>query len=206
MIRVKCCNNSEHIENFESPDYGDDLIEHQEQHRRLLGWGGGGWGSTIGLNFDILDTTAVVSPVDPSLCCHLTSSGTSIRCERDGVHLSREVYMDEASAIVEAVTGCGGVNVGDSASNGSDSSKRKHPDSVVTLPLSKRGRGSGSRPPVARWLRGEAEPHNSRCSGWGRGAGGSGRGFGGGGCRGGFWRTRAEGWPWMECLGRGHHW
>ncbi len=98
-IRVKCCNNSEHIENFESPDYGDDLIDHQEQHRWLLG--GGGWGSAIGLNFDILDTTAVVSPVDPSLCCRLTRSGTSIRCERDGVHLSREVYMDVASAIVD---------------------------------------------------------------------------------------------------------
>jgi hypothetical protein len=93
----KCCNDPCHIENFGSNDYFDDLTEFQDQHRRLLG----GWGVSIGLNFDILDLTAVVGPVEPILGKRTTSCGASIWAEGDHVHMSREAYRDAANAIVE---------------------------------------------------------------------------------------------------------
>jgi hypothetical protein len=141
------------------------MQEHQDLHGRLPG----GWGTSINLNFDVLDATAVVGPVDPSLGGRLTSSGTSIRCEQDGVHLLRDAYKDVAAAITEIASGCGTVDIDDSASNSTDSTKRKQPDSVITLPRgppSKRGRESVL--PAAGWLRGEAETGGS--------GGGSGRG------------------------------
>jgi hypothetical protein len=39
----KCCSNAAQVENFNSVEYKDELIEFQDQHRRILpGWGGGG--------------------------------------------------------------------------------------------------------------------------------------------------------------------
>jgi hypothetical protein len=128
----KCCNEPNHIDNFNNSDYGDDLTEFQDQHRRLLG----GWGVATGLNFDILDLTAVVGPAEPILGKRTTSGGASIWADRDNVHLSREAYMDAASAIVEIATGCGNSEPGESASStgSSDVHKRKQPESVVTFP------------------------------------------------------------------------
>jgi hypothetical protein len=40
-VLEKCCSEPSHIENFNNDDYGDDLTDFQDQHRRLLG----GWGS-----------------------------------------------------------------------------------------------------------------------------------------------------------------
>jgi hypothetical protein len=128
----KCCNDPNHIDNFNSSEYGDDLTEFQDQHRRMLG----GWGIATELNFGILDLTAVVGPVEPILGKRTTSGGASIWAEGDNVHLSREAYMDAASAIVEIATGCGNTEPGDSASSTgtSDAHKRKQPVSVVTFP------------------------------------------------------------------------
>jgi hypothetical protein len=47
-------------------------------------------GTGVGLNYDILDTMAVVGPMVPALRNRRASSGKSIWCEGDGVHLSRE--------------------------------------------------------------------------------------------------------------------
>jgi hypothetical protein len=90
----KCCDDPKHIDNFNSSDYRDDLNEFQDQHRRLLG----GRGVTTGINFNILDLTAVVGPIEPTLGNRKTSGGASIWADGDNVHLSREAYMDAASA------------------------------------------------------------------------------------------------------------
>jgi hypothetical protein len=132
-VLEKCCNEPTHIDNFNNDDYGDDLTDFQDQHRRLLG----GWGVSVGLNFDILDLTAVVGPVEPTLGKRTTSTGALIWSEGDSVHLSREAYMDAANAIIEIASGSGNTGLGDSVSSAgtSDSIKRKQPDSVVTLPF-----------------------------------------------------------------------
>jgi hypothetical protein len=85
-VLEKCRNDPNHIDNFNNDDYGDDLTDFQDQHRRLLG----GWGVSLGLNFDILDLTAVAGPVEPTLGKRTTNTGASIWSEGDSVILSRE--------------------------------------------------------------------------------------------------------------------
>jgi hypothetical protein len=145
----------------------------------------GGWGVATGLNFDILDLTAVVGPVEPILGKRTTSGGASIWADGDNVHLSREAYMDTASAIVEIATGCGNTKPGDLASSAgtSDSHTRKQPESVVTFPsqpVKKRGRIDR---PGAGWMRGEEDRGRvSRISSW---------------------RASARGWSHRPCSGLG---
>ncbi len=88
----------------------------------------------MGDNYDLLDTTAIVSPMVPLPGNHLTSSGHPIWCEEDGVHLSTEAYSDVAGAIADAANGGEEIAAGESASDGSDSATRRRLDSVVTLP------------------------------------------------------------------------
>jgi hypothetical protein len=114
----------------------------------------------MGLNYDILDTTAVVRTMEPAIRDRDTSGGHSIWCERDGVHLSREAYINIAGAIIEATVGFGGSDVDEAAGGSYESSKRRQQNSVVTLPAppppQKRGHGPGE-PNEAGWLRGEAD-------------------------------------------------
>ncbi len=181
----KCCNDSSHNDNFNSAEYGDDLTEFQDQHRRLLG----GWGVATGLNFHILDLTAVVGPVEPILGKRTTSTGASIWADGDNNHLSREAYMDAASAIVKIATGCGNTGPGDSASNAgtSDSHKRKQPESVVTFPSQPLKKRVGTDRPGAGWMRGEED------RGRDRGRAGSSP----------AWRARSRGWSFGPRSGSG---
>jgi hypothetical protein len=164
-----------------SNEYGDDLTEFQDQHRRLLGR----CGVAIGLNFEILDLTAVVGPVEPILGKRTTSSGASIWAEGDNVHLSREAYKDAANAIVEMATSCGNTVPRDSASSTetSDSLKRKQPESVVTFPAQPAKRRGGNETPGAGWMRGEADRGRA--------------------CNAPSWRARARGWPYRPRSGNG---
>ncbi len=125
-------------------------------------------GVSVGLNFDILDLTAVVGPVEPALGNRMTSVGTWIWSEGDSVHLSREAYLDAANAIVELAAGSGNTGPGDSASSTgtSDTSKRKQPDSVVTLPFQQQKKRHKENRISAGWIRGEEDRRSIR----GRGA------------------------------------
>ncbi len=153
-VASKCCTDPMHIENFNSSEYDDELLECQDQHRRLLGT----WGATVGLNFEICDPTSVVNNTEPMLRHRTTSTGSLLWCATDGVHMTVDAYADLAHAIMEASEG--GVD-GDAASCSSGSSKRKLPDSVITLPLPGPGAPKRSRlhGPVrpAGWLRGIPE-------------------------------------------------
>jgi hypothetical protein len=93
----KCCADPKHIENFEKADFEDDLLEAQDQHRRILTT----WGAACGLNFNIIDPSAIVHPMEPLLRRRLTSGGASLWCHGDPVHLSPEAYRDLAGAITE---------------------------------------------------------------------------------------------------------
>jgi hypothetical protein len=155
-------------------------------------------GVSVGLNFDVLDLTAVVGPVEPALGNRMTSAGTSIWSVGDSVHLSREAYLDAANAIVELASGSGNTGLGDSASGTgtSDTTKRKQPDSVVTLPFQQPKRRPKENRASAGWMRGEEDRRTNRGRGgpptaWGRGRRpgygptyGTGRGWSGRGHRG----------------------
>jgi hypothetical protein len=38
-VRTKCCDDPSHITNFESENYEEELMDFQEQHRKILGGG-----------------------------------------------------------------------------------------------------------------------------------------------------------------------
>ncbi len=134
-----------------------------------------GWGVTTGINFHILDLNAVVGPVEPTLGNRKTGGGASIWAEGDIVHLSREAYMDAASAIVKLATRCGSIELNDSASSSgtSDTPKRKQPESVVTFPAPPTKKRGGENRLCAGWMRGEADRGGTnRGPPWRGGAGG----------------------------------
>jgi hypothetical protein len=93
----KCCADPNHNENFEKADFEDDLLDAQEQHRRILS----AWGAAGGLNFDIIDPSAIVHPMEPLLRRRLTSGDAPLWCQGDPVHLSPEAYRDLAGALTE---------------------------------------------------------------------------------------------------------
>jgi hypothetical protein len=163
-VLEKCCNDPAHIENHSNMDFDEEISEYQEQHRRVLV----GWATTRGLDFSVMDPTAIVNPTEPLLRNQTTSGGTSIWCTGDPVHLSRGAYKDLAMAVQEAHEGADVEGESASVSSGTGhqmpgsgsgsrgstygSEKRRTPDAVVTIPeTSKRGRYT--RPPAtAGWL------------------------------------------------------
>jgi hypothetical protein len=155
------------------------------------------WGTADGLNYDLIDPTSNGNPTEPTVRSRITSTGGSLWCQEDGVHLSREGYQDLAWAIREAADS---EFVTNDMSCSSDGSKRKRSDSIVTLPrtpLPKRGRGGGT-PSVAGWLRGVADLGRSN-----RGPGGPAHLPAKGGCERGRGRGRF-GWrrSWRGRSGR----
>ncbi len=187
-----CCADPNHVENFEKADFEDDLLEAQEQHRRILS----AWGVAGGLNFDIIDPPAIVHPMEPLLRRRVTSGGALLWCQGDPVHLSPEAYRDLAGALREE--GDGSVFGGPSVSTSSEGTKRKIPDSVVTKLVTlnaKRGK-KANRITTAGWLTGSPPVPSALGRVWrGRGNRGESRG-------GGRWapRWRRFGyhgrWPW----------
>jgi hypothetical protein len=86
----------------------------------------------MGLNYNLIDPTSKVNPTEPTLRS-VPSGGHSLWSADEGVHLAWEAYRDLAAAIAEmAESG----DADDNLSYSSERSKRKHPDSVVTLPRS----------------------------------------------------------------------
>ncbi len=123
--------------NISGPEYDEELLDFQDQHRKILAT----WGTTNGLNYDIIDPTCSVNPTEPSLRNRFTSSGDSLWGPGDGVHLSPGGYQDLAWTIGEAADSDLST---DGMSSVSEGSKRKRPESVVTLPpalRAKKGRG-----------------------------------------------------------------
>jgi hypothetical protein len=211
-VLEKCCNDPSHIENHSNVDFDEEISEYQEQHRRVLV----GWATSKGLDFTVMDPTAIVNPTEPLLRNRTTSGGTSIWCTGDPVHLSQDAYRDLAMAVQEAHDGadaegdsaslaggtgrrfqCSGSGSGSHGSSFA-SEKRRIPDAVVTLPTPvtpKRGRYT--RPPVAAgWLRGvSSRGHGASANSYSRGMGvGRGRSGGAHGHRGqiGHWPKRGR--------------
>jgi hypothetical protein len=141
------------VTNISGPEYDDELLDFQDQHRKILAT----WGTVNGLNYDIIDPTCSVNPTEPTLRKRVTSSSGSLWGRGDGVHLSPGGYQDLAWAIGEAADSELSTEGMSSVLEGS---KRKRPDSVVTLPpapRAKKGRGGINAPGTTGWLCGVAD-------------------------------------------------
>jgi hypothetical protein len=179
------------VTNISGTEYDEELLDFQDQHRKILAT----WGTTNGLNYDIIDPTCSVNPTPRN---RVTSSGDSLWGRGDGVHLSPGGYQDLAWTIGEAADSELST---DGMSSVSEGSKRKRPESVVTLPpapRAKKGRGGINTPGTAGWLRGVADTdtgHRVTSSGFfpfphPRGSRGRGKRLGWRG----RWRSRAGRW------------
>jgi hypothetical protein len=109
----------------------------------------------------------------------ITSKGAQLWCQTDGVHMSKDAYADLAHVVLEAAQGD---DTGDAASGISGSSKRKVPDSVVTLPRAAKSSRLQKSVRKAGWLHGlpDSRPTGNNWRGWPsrglRGRGGTVRG------------------------------
>jgi hypothetical protein len=122
-----------------------------DQHRKILV----GWGSSQGLDYEIFDPSTVVNPTEPGLGNRLTTSGTSLWADKDGVHLSVEGYRDVAMGLADIGRDNGEQALSDASSSAtSESSKRKRPDCIITVPDQKKTRSSAATPPMPEWVTG----------------------------------------------------
>ncbi len=96
-VKTKCCDNPSHITNFASGEYEEELMDYQDQHRKILG----GWATSHRLDYEIFDGTTVVNLTEPGLGNRLTSCGAALWSTADGVHLSLEGYRDMAMGLID---------------------------------------------------------------------------------------------------------
>ncbi len=95
----KCCDNSEHIENFEDPELDEEMVLGLEGVKKILQ----NWAIEHDLCFEILDPTLLADPCDLGLRERTTSAGHRLWRQDDPVHLTADGYKDIAQAIQDCV-------------------------------------------------------------------------------------------------------
>jgi hypothetical protein len=158
-ITGKCCDDNNHVDNYDNDDFETEVINGLEQQKRLLDV----WASEHKMCYRIIDATELVDPVEQILRNRVTRSGIPLWSMWDPVHLVEEAYEELANAVQNGGDdGDGGGPDDASCSSGglSDGSlKRRRPDAVITAPLHpmpKRGK-HGWRMKPAGWLLGQPE-------------------------------------------------
>ncbi len=158
-VTGKCCDDNNHVENYNSDDFEIEIINGLEQQKRLLDV----WAAEHQLCYRIVDATELVDPVEPILRNRVTRTGIPLWSTWDPVHLVEEAYEELAYAILNACdddSGDGSDDVSCSSGGYTDKSyKRRRPNAVITTPLDpipKRGK-HGWRMKPAGWLLGQPE-------------------------------------------------
>jgi hypothetical protein len=167
-IFSKCCNNPEHIENFEDSELDGEIVLGLEGVKKILQ----NWAMEHDLCFDIIDPTLLADSCDLGLRERTTSSEQRLWRRDDPVHLTTDGYRDIAHAITESVVSGPADSVSTTGSTAGNQ-KRKRAESVVTKPQQPPVKKAASAPRTAGWLLSRFE------NGAGRGERGSARGHGG---------------------------
>jgi hypothetical protein len=140
-VTGKCCDDNNHVENYDSDDFEIKIINGPEHQKRLLDV----WAAEHQLCYRIVDATELVDPVEPILRNRVTRSGIPLWSTWDPVHLVGEAYEELAYAILSASDGDSGDGSDDvSCSSGGNTDqcyKRRRPDAVITTPLNPVSRG-----------------------------------------------------------------
>jgi hypothetical protein len=168
----KCCDNSEHIENFEDPELDEEVVLGLEGVKKILQ----NWAIDHDLCFEIIDPTLLSDTRDLGLRERATSTGQRLWRRDDPVHLTTEGYRDIAQAIADSVVSG---PIEDSASltgSSKNSQKRKRAESVVTKHPIRAAKRGATTPRTAGWLLGRLENNSGVPV---QGTGGQTRGRGG---------------------------
>jgi hypothetical protein len=153
----RCCGNVTHVENLTDPDYDEEIGMGLEGIKRLIR----NWATEFLLNFALIDPTMLNDACDLGIKTRVTNNGSCPWDDEDPVHLTSEGYRDLAGHIKEHVSSEFASEEASVSGSDISSGKRRAPESVVTAPAPKRGRGS--RPPrVAGWLMGRLDHDRER--------------------------------------------
>jgi hypothetical protein len=153
----RCCSNTTHVENLTDPDYDEEIGMGLEGIKRIIR----NWATELLPNFALIDPTMLNDACDLGIKTRVTDTGSCPWDDDDPVHLSAEGYRDLAGHLREHVSSEHAID--EASVSGSDFSggKRRAPDSVITTPVPKRGRGN--RPiRVAGWLMGRPDYDSDR--------------------------------------------
>jgi hypothetical protein len=157
-VSRRCCDATEHLENYNNPDYESEILGGIETINRSIEK----WAIEQGLNFRFLDPTEQSEPAEFPLGERVTPDGSSWWSSSDPVHLSQAGYRVLASTVITRQTSdeelatqndsCASSTTGADSSAHSSSGKRKRVDSVVVTAPQRGWRGRTLGQPG--WLRG----------------------------------------------------
>jgi hypothetical protein len=159
-VSGRCCDDVTHLENYNNPDYENEILTGIETVNRLLEK----WAAENDLDYSLVDPTEHSVPADFRLGERVTPDGSAWWSTSDPVHLAKESYRVLAT-VVTSLHGAGGDAPSIAESSGSTSTdrgsdtpfsgKRKRVDSVVITVPARAERGRVARRPA--WLSGSAE-------------------------------------------------
>jgi hypothetical protein len=95
----KCCDNLDHIDNFEDPELDEEMVLGLEGVKKITQ----NWAIEHDLCFEIIDPTLLADSCDLGLRERTTSSGQQPWRQDDPVHLTTDGYKDIAQAIMDSV-------------------------------------------------------------------------------------------------------
>ncbi len=162
-VSGRCCDDVTHLENYNNPDYENEILSGIETVNRALEK----WAAENDLDYSLVDPTEHSVPADFPLGEHVTPDGSAWWSTNDPVHLAQESYQVLASVVTRmhgagddapSIVGSSGSTSTDHGSDTPSSGKRKRVDSVVITVPARAARGRVARRPA--WLSGSAESCN----------------------------------------------
>ncbi len=162
-VSRRCCDDAGHLENYNNPDYENEILVGIDSINRTLEK----WMAENDLNYSLVDPIEQSAPADFPLEERVTPDGSAWWSTSDPVHLAQESYRVLASVVtslqnaeeeVVSAAGSSGSTATDHGSETPSSGKRKRVDSVVITVPPRAARGRITRRPA--WLSGSAENNN----------------------------------------------
>ncbi len=162
-VSQRCCDDARHLENYNNPDYENEILGGIDSVNRTLEK----WAAENELSYSLVDPIEQSVLADFPLGERVTPDGSAWWTTSDPVHLAQESYRVLASVVtslqeteeeVVCAAGSSGSIVTDHGSDTPSSGKRKRVDSVVITVPTRATRGRVARWPA--WLSGSAENYN----------------------------------------------
>jgi hypothetical protein len=169
-VYSKCCENPEHVDNFEDSERDEEIVLGLEGVKKIMH----SWAMEHDLIYDLIDPTQLSDPSDLGLRTRTTVAGHVLWRKDDPIHLMAEAYGDIAAAVRDTVLSGPAAESVSATGSDKDGRKRKVPESIVTRqPVQQHKKGRGAAPQrTAGWLLGPidlADRGSARGRGFGRG-------------------------------------
>jgi hypothetical protein len=98
-VYSKCCENPEHVDNFEDSERDEEIVLGLEGVKKIMH----SWAMEHDLIYDLIDPTQLSDPSDLGLRTRTTVAGHVLWRKDDPIHLTAEAYGDLAAAVRDTV-------------------------------------------------------------------------------------------------------